>query len=219
MNFFSSQLMVLMGSLMLVSVILMHLSKKNFTFIILYALQSLVVAVALFSASFKTMSFVLMGVASLTLALKVIIIPYFFSKLIKRHQIHFSVNAYLNIPLTLVSLAILTALPYTRLFKALSLLSPLNSDALSLTVAAILISVFLIINRKGALSQMFGVLALENGIVSFAFISGLEVSASLQAGILFDISIWIAIAAVFITMIYQHFGSLEVTEMKSLKEE
>jgi len=46
----------------------------------------------------------------------------------------------------------------------------------------------------------------------------LEQSPTLQLGIIFDIAVWIVISTVFTSMIYQHFGSLDVTEMKSLKD-
>ena len=81
-----------------------------------------------------------------------------------------------------------------------------------------LLSIFLTINRKSALSQIIGILSLENSIVAFAIFAGLEQSPSLQIGILFDISIWLTIATAFISMIYAHFGSLDITSMKNLTD-
>ena len=94
-----------------------------------------------------------------------------------------------------------------------------NEHTLLLAVAMMLISVFLIINRKGALSQMIGVLSLENGIVSFACLAGLEQTPGLQLGIIFDILVWVIIATVFASMVYKQYGSLDVTAMTHLKEE
>jgi len=75
----------------------------------------------------------------------------------------------------------------------------------------------MIINRKGALSQMIGVLSLENSIVSFAFTAGLEQKPGLELGITFDIFVWIIIATVFVSMVYKKFKTLDVTEMSRLK--
>ena len=74
------------------------------------------------------------------------------------------------------------------------------------------------INRKGVLSQMLGILSVENGIVAFALFSGLEQNPALQLGITFNILIWIMIASVFATMIFRQFGSLDVTTMKKLTD-
>jgi hydrogenase-4 component E len=60
---------------------------------------------------------------------------------------------------------------------------------------------------------------LENAIVSFATLAGLEQSPGLQIGIMFDIGVWIMIATIFVSMIYRQFGSLDVASMQHLKEE
>jgi len=85
-------------------------------------------------------------------------------------------------------------------------------------IAGMLISLLLMVNRKGVLSQIIGVLSLENAIVEFGLFAGLEQSAILQIGITFNILVWLIITAVFSSMIYRHFGTLETAEMKSLKE-
>ena len=213
------QILFFLETLIFISIIIIHLSKKNSFVIFLYMMQSLVVALFLLSASLKESSWALALVAAAVFMVKVIIAPHFFRDLIKRHQLKFSVSTYLNGPMTLVVLAALTAFSYSSFFNPLVILSKDNFNALLLAVAAMLISVFVIINRKGALSQMIGILSLENAIVSFAFLAGLEQNAGLQLGIVFDILVWIIIATVFASMIYKQFGSLDVSVMKNLKEE
>ena len=63
-----------------------------------------------------------------------------------------------------------------------------------------------------------GVLSLENSIMAFGLFSMIDQSLLLEMGIIFSISVWIIIATVFISMIYKHFGSLDVTKMKHLKD-
>ena len=216
---YTSQLLFFLEVLIFSSVIFMHLSRKNSSVISLYLLQSLIIAILMFGSSLKRASWSLFFIALVIFVVKVVIAPYFFHRLIKEHQLKFSASTYLNGPLTLIALAILTGLTYSHFFNPLTILAPQNERTLLLAVAMMLISIFLIINRKGALSQMIGVLSLENAIVSFAYITGLEASAGAQVGILFDIWVWIVIATVFASMIYQHFGSLDVSAMQHLKEE
>lgn len=206
-------------TLIFLSVIFMHLSKKSASVIYLYMIQSFIVAILLFNSFVKDLSFALLFVAIIIFGIKVIIAPYFFFGLVKKHQLKFSSSTYLNGPSALIVLAVLTAITYSHLFRPLSALSPNNENSLLLAVAMMFISIFLMINRKGALSQMIGILSLENGIVSFASFAGLEQSPGLQLGILFDILVWIIIATVFTSMIFKQFGSLDVTTMRHLKEE
>ena len=219
MNPLSSQFLFFLETVLLASVIFMYLTRKNFTVIFLYTIQSLIISGSLFYASLLEPSLLLMVAAIMTFLIKVIIAPFFFFRLIKKHRLQFSVSTYLNSPMTLIILALLIAFPYSRFFKPLAIISPANGDALLLAMSMIFISIFLTINRKGALSQMAGILSMENAIVSFAYVSGLETTAAAQVGILFIIFIWIIIASVFASMIYHYFGSLDVSEMKHLKEE
>lgn len=212
------QFLYTLETILFASVIFMHLTRKNSTAIFLYVTQSLVVAATLLLSAFQEASWLLIAVGLVTFLVKVIVAPYFFSGLIQKRRLQFSVSTYLNGPLTLIILALLTAFSYSRLFRPLSILAPQNQGSLLLAIGMMFSSLFLIINRKGILSQMIGILSLENAIVSFAYVAGLEATAGLQVGILFDILVWIVMATVFATMIYRHFGSLDASTMKNLKE-
>lgn len=212
------QILLFLETVIFAAAVFLHLTKKNFTAIRLYLAQSSAIAVLLLLFSFeKTSKLFILAIAS-TIVVKTIIAPYFFFGLIKKHRLKFTVSTYLNTPVTLIVIAILVAITQADFFKPLAFLAPGGKHLLLLSIATILISLFLIINRKGALSQMLGILSLENGIVSFALFAGLEQNAGLQLGITFNILTWIIIATVFVSMIYRQFGSLDVTTMKKLTE-
>lgn len=208
----------LLLTLFFITIVFFHIGRKNFGVAIAYGLQSLLIVILLVKAFFETGSTSLLAVAALILLVKVILAPTFIIQLIKKHELKFLVSNYVNTPLTLIVVAALTAIAHSSLFAPLVNIIPGNQELLSLALSALFISLFLIVNRKGALSQIVGVLSLENSIVAFAFFAGLEQAPALQLGIAFDISAWVIIATVFMSMIYKHFGSLDVTEMKSLKD-
>lgn len=212
------EILYTLETIIFTSIVLLHLVKKNSTAIFLYIAQSLSIAILLFISSFEEMSVLLLVAIVSTVVVKVIIAPYFFFKLIKKHTLTFSVSTFWNMPMTLLIIAGITALTHASFFQPLTLLTPSGKDFILISFSTILISLFLIINRKGALSQMLGILSLENGIVSFALFAGLEQSPALQLGITFNISIWIIIGTVFVSMIYKKYGSLDVTNMKDLTE-
>ncbi|MDO8633532.1 MAG: hypothetical protein Q7K38_03260 [Candidatus Wildermuthbacteria bacterium] len=214
-----AQLVFLLEILLLATVVFMHLTKKNSSVVSAYMAQSIVVtALLLISSSGEWKPSFLLLVAIIFLV-KVLIAPRFFYTLIKKHELKFSGSTYLSTSLSLIVLAVLTALTYSPLLQPFAALFGKNQNALLIAITMMLISLFLVINRKGALSQMMGILSLENAIVSFALLAGLERSFPLQLGILFDILIWVAIATVFVSMIYRQFGSLDVSAMKDLTEE
>ena len=73
-------------------------------------------------------------------------------------------------------------------------------------------------NRKGAISQITGILSLENSIVAFGIVAGLEQSLALQLGIVFDVFVWLIIAIAFVSVVYRKIGSLDVTNMRKLRD-
>lgn len=217
MNYTLLQFLFFIEVLIFTCVIFMHLSKKRMSLVLLYTAQSAITTFLLF-LSLKDFSISLLMVALLIFIVKVIVAPYFFSRLIEKKQLYFSTSSYLNVPLTLLVLIILTAIAHSHFSKSLVFFSASNENPLLLAISTILISLFLIINQRSALSQMIGILSLENGIVSFAALAGLEQTPGLQLGVTFDILVWIIIASVFTSMVYKKFGSLDVTVMKHLKE-
>jgi hydrogenase-4 component E len=213
-----SQILLFMQIVIFSTAVFMHLTKKNASAIRLYIVQSTAVSLLLLLPAVGESSKLLIVAIASTIAVKLFIAPYFFFSLIRRNRLTFSVSTYFNTPISLLVIAILVALTRTEVFRPLAYLAPEGVNLLLLNVATIMISLFLSINRKGALSQMLGILSLENGIVSFAVSAGLEQNPGLQLGITFNILIWIVIATVFISMMFRQFGSLDVTTMKKLTE-
>jgi hydrogenase-4 component E len=213
-----SQILLFMQIVIFSTAVFMHLTKKNASAIRLYIVQSTAVSLLLLLPAVGESSKLLIVAIASTIAVKLFIAPYFFFSLIKRNRLTFSVSTYFNTPISLLVIAILVALTRTEVFRPLAYLAPEGVNLLLLNVATIMISLFLSINRKGALSQMLGILSLENGIVAFAVSAGLEQNPGLQLGITFNILIWIVIATVFISMMFRQFGSLDVTTMKKLTE-
>lgn len=85
-------------------------------------------------------------------------------------------------------------------------------------VSSIIMSIVILINRKGTLSQIIGILSLENTVVAFGFFLGQTQTLLIEIGILFNIVVWIVIATVFIELVYQQLGSVEVTGLNKLKK-
>lgn len=200
------------------TIIFLHIAKKNFGASLAYGFQSLAITALFFKFFLETGSMAVFFIALLLFIVKVIIAPRYFIRLMDKHALVFSASTYLNTPLTLIVIAVLTFVAYSSKFIPLSNLVPANQSLLLLALSSMFVSLFLIINRKGVLSQIIGVLSFENSVVAFAFFAKLEQSPMFQVGIIFDLFVWLVIATVFISMIYKHFGTLDTTLMKNLKD-
>lgn len=213
----SPQILFIAVGLIFLSVILMHLLKKSAYAIYLYILQSFMISLLLIYSAVKGRMIDLLIVAIIVFVVKVFAAPSYFLRLVKKLDLQFPTFSYLNTPATLAVLAMITATTHFGVFRSLGTLNIVNEKSILAAFSAMLISLFLIINRKGAFSQMIGVLALENSIVAFIFAAGLEQGPGLELGILFDICVWIVIATFFLSNIHKKFDTLDVTAMTHLK--
>lgn len=194
----------------------MNLVRKNTTLVWFYLLQSVLVAVILIALAVAENDQVLFLSGILTLAIKAVVAPLFLLGLIRRFGAHFSAASYLSLPLILLSLGGVTAFSYYLV--APSILSV--GQNVPLLIASIFTALFLMVNRRGALAAVIGILSLENGIVLLATLMGVTHSVGLELAIAFDISLWIAIAGGFLAMMYRQFGTLEAhATMTKLTEE
>jgi len=197
----------------------MNIARKNSTLVLLYIIQSIAVAGALLALSYDAGAAGLLYAALLTIAVKAVMAPAFLLRLIKRYDARFSTASYLNMPLSLLALSAVTAFSYSSVFSVIPIFN--RSPSTPLLIASIFSVLFLMVNRRGAIADIVGVLAFENGVVLLAAFLGVEHSFALEFAITFDIAVWIAIASAFLTMMYRHYGAIEtaILSMTHLTEE
>ena len=217
-----SQLLQLALSLDLaafVAVVLLHLVKSTKYTIRLYALQSAAVAAVLviLGVAEDERGFIAIGVV--TFVAKVIIAPFFFSRLVQRFGHLVASTSYLSMPATLAVLLGLIVFSASSVFDPLWTIAAVTPDVFAFNVAMVFIALFLLINRQGVLAQIIAVLALENSIVLFALFIGVKQTFALELGIMFDVVLWMVIAYAFLQIIYRQFGSLDTREMRQLTED
>jgi len=196
-------------------IVMMNIAKKNTILIFAYLIQSLMLVAIMGIKSYHEMSFEIGIVTIILLIIKVIIAPQLLLRIIKQHKANISATTYLNVPMTLGCLVILSIFAQSDVFSPFTALTPLLRVLL---IGGMLMSIFFTINRKGAISQIIGILSLENCIFTFGYFLGLQQSAALEISMLFDVFFWIIISSIFVRTIIKHFGSIDVTQLRELKK-
>ena len=192
--------------------LMMNLVRKNTTLVALFMLQSLAITLALILLAYSEAGVGLLWAALLTFMVKVIMAPVFLSRMIKKYNAYFSAASYLNTPLSLVAIAAIMAFVYS--FVSPELAQYGASSSMSLLFGSIFVTLFLMVNRRGALAEVIGILSLENSVVLLAAFLGLHHSFALEFAIAFDIAVWVAIATGFLSMMYRQFGAIDSATLK-----
>jgi hydrogenase-4 component E len=211
----------ILAAAILVTAFLVVSSRSLVFYIRLFALQSFFLgAVALLVVLGYGETHILIA-AVLTIAIKAIAIPVVLSRVIERIHVRKEVDFSINIPASLLlcgGMVILADSVAHSILDARGADAPAVSRVLSVSIAMMLIGLFIMTTRKKAITQIVGLLTMENGV----FLSGLSITYGMplivEVGIFFDILVAVLILGVFIFRINKTFESISIDSLRSLRE-
>jgi hydrogenase-4 component E len=157
--------------------------------------------------------------AALTLALKVMLIPWLLYRVIRRLNVRWDVEPLINVPtmmivgIGLVIFAFSLALPISRLSASIA------GGALGIALACVLLSFMMMITRSRAVPQVIGFLSMENGLIFAATTATNGMPMIVEFGIALDVLVGILILGVFMFQIREQFDSLDIRHLEKLKED
>ncbi|HEU5221403.1 MAG TPA: NADH-quinone oxidoreductase subunit K [Candidatus Nitrosotalea sp.] len=159
--------------------------------------------------------------AGLTLIIKSIIIPKVLTYVTRKLEIEFKLetNPYVSIRASVIISALLVALSYFLIQQI-----PFKSDQivnayLPVSMAQFFIGLFVLVNRRTVLSQVVGLLIIENGLFLFAMALTHGVSLLIEIGIFVDILVGILISSILLFRISRTFDSLDVGKLENLRDD
>lgn len=157
--------------------------------------------------------------AALTMALKVLLIPFMLYRVIRRLNVRWDVEPLINVPtmmivgIGLVIFAFSLALPISRLSASIA------GGALGIALACVLLSFMMMITRSRAVPQVIGFLSMENGLIFAATTATNGMPMIVEFGIALDVLVGILILGVFMFQIREQFDSLDIRNLEKLKED
>ena len=214
-----TQFVDLLGALLLMLAFAMISQRRILSLIHLYALQGVTLVMATAVVAHVTGQPHLYLSAALTLALKVLLIPWLLLRVIARLQVRWDVETLINIPTTmLIGIGVVIfsfnlALPIARLSTSVA------SGTLGIALACVLLSFLMMITRAKAVPQVIGFLAMENGLFFAATSATTGMPMVVELGIALDVLIGVLILGVFLFQIREQFDSLDIRHLERLKED
>lgn len=159
--------------------------------------------------------------AGMTLVIKSIVIPKVLTYVTRKLEIEFKIetNPYVSIRASVIISALLVALSYF-----LTQQIPFKSDQivntyLPVSMAQFFIGLFVLVNRRTVLSQVVGLLIIENGLFLFTIALTHGVSLLIEVGIFVDILVGIVISSILLFRISRTFDSLDVGKLENLRDD
>ncbi len=213
----SSQLVTWCAALMLVVQLLMVIQRMLLTNIRLFALQSFCLAAIAAIVAYAYNATHVYVVALLTLAGKVLFLPWLLNRLVRRIKIDQEMTPLCNAPTTMVICGALTLLgcivaqPFTTLER-------LGSNTLAVAITLVLTGFFLMFNCRKAITQVLALLSVENGVMLAAVaLTTYGMPLVVELGIFFDVMVAVMVLGILVYRIRESFASMDVNRLSQLK--
>ena len=215
----SSQIVNLLAAFLLLIAFAMLSQRRVLTLIKMLAWQGAALAASTAIVAWSTGQTHLYYSALLTLALKVILIPWVLHQLIDRLFIRWDVETLINIPTTMLIGIGLVIFAFALATPISQMATTLTRSTLGIALASVLLSFLMMIVRQKAVPQVIGFLAMENGLFFAATSATYGMPLVVELGVALDVLVGTFIFGIFFFHIRERFDSLDIRHMEKLKED
>ena len=215
----ASQFVNLLAAILLLLAFAMLSQRRVLSLINLFALQGAVLALSASFVGYITGQPHLYWSAAITLALKVLLLPWILHRLIRKLNVKWDVEPLINVPTTMLVGLVLVILAFNLALPIAEFAGTVNRSTLGIALASLLLSFLMMITRQKAIPQVIGFLAMENSLFFAATSATYGMPMVVELGIALDVLVGMIILGVFFFQIRERFDSLDIHHLESLKEE
>ncbi len=212
------QVVNLLAALLLLIAFAMLSQRRIVALITLLAWQGVALATSTAIVAWSTGQHHLYGSAALTLLLKVIVIPWYFFRLVRRLQMDREVEPMINVPTTMLIGIVLVIFAFNLALPIAQMAGTVTRSTLGIALASVLLALLMMITRSKAMPQVIGFLAMENGLFFAATSATYGMPMVVELGVALDVLVALFVLGIFFFHIRQTFDSLDLKHMEQLKE-
>jgi hydrogenase-4 component E len=215
---YGPQLVNLFAAVLLLLAFAMLAQRRMISLINLFAAQGFVLFLTTSLVAALTGQHHLYWSALLTLALKVIVLPWILHRLIRKLNVKWDVETLINIPTTMLVGIVLVVLAFNLALPISQLAGTVTRSTLGIALASVLLSFLMMITRSKAIPQVIGFLAMENGLFFAAIGAVYGMPMVVELGVALDVLVGALILGIFVFQIRERFDSLDTRHLERLKE-
>ncbi len=195
----------------------MTIAKRITALIRIFRLQSLFLFLYALTKAAEAKHIELFVICASILVLKVGIIPYVLARIVRRINVEEDLGLIINPQVSLIIALLFSYFSYIFAHKVIPQATASELATFVISIAAICVSFFIMVSRMKALSQVLGLLAMENGI----FLAAVAITGGMpffvEIAFSFDIFVFVIIVEVFVYRVNRLFTHIDTSKMNSLK--
>jgi hydrogenase-4 component E len=213
-----TRLVILESSLALVFGLVVLWRRGVPAYISAFAWQSLSLAAVAATTGWFGRDRELYLVAGLIVLLKVAAIPRLLVRMDRRFRTGRELTPYVNTATSLVVAGLLVLFGYAIMRPVVAASQLPTRAAMPLAMGLVLVSLFVLVSRKNALTQVIGFLMLENGLALLAILGTYGIPLIVELGVFLDVLMGFLVMQIVVYRIHETFDTLDVDRLDRLRE-
>lgn len=163
-------------------------------------------------------SFTLGVVACVVLIGKGTVIPVLLSTVASRDPRSRESQPLVNVSASLVTAALLVVLAYLSAGQLSAIFPDASSRLAPIGLATVLVGFFFLVTRRKAVSQIVGLLLIDNGVALVAFLLTAGVPFLIELGASLDVLLVVVVLQVLATTMRSRFGHIDLDQLRELHD-
>ncbi len=212
------QVVNLLAALLLLIAFAMLSQRRIVGLVTLFQLQGIALAASTALVGYSTELHHLYASAALTVALKVIVLPWIMYRLIRRLDVDRDVEPMINVPTTMLIGIVLVVFAFNLALPISEMAGTVTRATLGIAMASVLLAFLMMITRSKAIPQVIGFLSMENGLFFAATSATYGMPLVVELGVALDVLVGVIVLGIFFFQIRETFDSLDLKHMERLKE-
>lgn len=156
--------------------------------------------------------------ASLLFVVKAVVIPMLFGRLVRIDPSSAETDPVINVPASLVAVVTLTLVAFVATRPLVHAVHGVPITLAPFGFATVLIGFFVLVARRRAVSQMVGLLLVDNGIGLVALLLTTGIPMLVELGGTLDVLLVVVVLRVLASRLHAEFGALDLDSLQELRD-
>ncbi len=160
----------------------------------------------------------LLVVAALVLGAKAVVIPYLLTRLVRFDPGSRETQPLVNVPASLVAAGALTFLAFVASRSVTAVVPSIAGRLIPVGLASMLVGFFALFTRRKAVSEIVGLMLVDNGVALVAFLATSGVPLLVELGASLDVLLGVVVLQVLAIQLRSRLGSFDLDQLKELHD-
>jgi hydrogenase-4 component E len=208
---------LLAGGMVLVSFMLLYQDRMH-ALLNVFALHAVVLALSVSWEAYIQHAPHLFITAAIALVVKAIVIPLALHRIVRRLDIHRSVETVVGIGPTMLAGMGLVALSTALMLRVTAAADALARQDLAFALSVVLLGLLMMVSRRNAVSQVVGLMSIENGLI-LAAAGAKGMPLVVEISVAFSVLVAFIVIGIFLFRIRERFDTVDVQALDRFRGE